>query len=61
MAIEVGLCHSSWFLGSGLHLVKNIEDSVELVTRVGKSCHTPWFDADLQKKIESSTFFGVFI
>lgn len=61
MAIEVGLCHSSWFLRSGLHLVKNTEDSGELATRVGKSFHTPWVDADLQKKLDSSDFFGVFI
>lgn len=54
----------SFLLVSGLRVAfgeKCIEDSVELVTHVGKSCHTPWVDADLQKKLESSTFFGVFI
>lgn len=47
--------------GLGVEFGANTEDSGELATPVGKSCHTPWVDADLQKKLESSAFFDIFI
>lgn len=40
---------------SGLRVAfgENTEDSGELATPVGKSCHTPWVDADLRRNLRA--------
>lgn len=54
------MSHSSWFLSSGLHLLEIFVIVVDLQLECAKLSHT-LVDTELQKKLQSSTSFGIFI